>query len=195
MTDLRPPRHRSCGLGSRAPPPWPSRPGVAAARCPRSGTTLRFAVTAASFAVSAMMRMSHRRVRSMPYPAAAPLMAQMIGVSVCHMTLMGASRRSKSWRGRLEPLLPVALPSLSMRSLVSIRSRPEQKPRPAPVKTMQRVSGSLSASTILADSSLSISRLIAFSRSGRFRVMMATWPSCSTSSSSVLEGEMAMGCP
>ena len=88
------------------------------------------------------------------------------------MTLIGASLRSNSCFGRFEPFR--VLEDSSIFSLVLIKSKPEQKPLPAPVKTIQRVSGSLSASTILAESSFSMSRLIAFSLSGLFNVMMAT---------------------
>ena len=109
------------------------------------------------------------------------------------MTLIGASRRSNNWRGTVVP--GAALPGC--------RCHPDRRRRgpgrrrtlvPAPVSTMQRVSGSLLASTSLAESSLSIEPLIAFSRSGRLRVNTATRPVCSTSSSSVPRWSDRHGC-
>ena len=143
----------------------------------------RFAVTAAILAVVLAIRISQSKVRSMPYPAAAPFTAQIIGVSTLHMTLIGASRKSNSCLGRLLPPLPEPIPP----SLTSTRSRPAQKPLPDPVRMMHRISGSLFASTIFVESSFNIAVLIALSLSGLFRVMTATLPLVSIRSSSVLE--------
>ena len=67
-------------------------------------------------------------------------------------------------------------------SLNSPRSWPTQKPRPAPVKTTARTSGSR-ASFSAAASAACIAWLNAFSTSGRLSVIVITLPSLVTSTS------------
>ncbi len=56
----------------------------------------------------------------------------------------------------------------------SLRSSPEQKPLPAPVRMMARTLRSRSASRNAAENDASMPPLIALSRSGRLSVMVAT---------------------
>src|SRR5262245_10441751 len=71
---------------------------------------------------------------------------------------------------------------------VSLMSRPEQKPLPAPVNNTHRTSGSDSTSCSATVSCCSIRPVMALRRSGRLSVMHATWPSVSTRTS----GSVAM---
>ena len=67
----------------------------------------------------------------------------------------------------------------------SVRSWPTQKPRPAPVTTTARTSGSR-ASFSAAASALCIAALNALSTSGRLSVIVRTAPSLLVSTSAML---------
>ena len=98
-------------------------------------------------------------------------MAQITGVSSWCRTVVGRLRVPKCCApppGDSVPAPPMPLPSAA-----SFRSRPLQKPRPAPVMMITRTSSSVSASLSRRVSSSSISKLIAFRRSGRLSVIDA----------------------
>src|SRR5262249_55129841 len=71
--------------------------------------------------------------------------------------------------GDTTPAPPIPFPAAA-----SLRSSPLQNPRPAPVMTITRTSPSVSASESFSVNSSNISKLIAFNRSGRLSVIVAT---------------------
>ena len=102
----------------------------------------------------------------------------MIGVFISWSVIVGRSlvrlerrtRRSRSVsRRRRCPSRPSA----------SLMSSPAQNPTPAPVRIAQRTPRSRSTRSIASPSCTSIGTEIALRRCGRFRVMVATWPSTS----------------
>lgn len=74
-------------------------------------------------------------------------------------------------------------PPIPRPAAASFRSSPEQKPRPSPVRIITRTSGSLSYSLSFSPSVESIATLIAFMRSGRLSLSVATCPVFSASKS------------
>ena len=70
----------------------------------------------------------------------------------------------------------------------ALRSKPLEKPRPAPVTTTARIASSSSACVTACMSASSIAASIAFNRSGRLSVITATEPSASYSIESVIVG-------
>src|SRR5215469_750548 len=101
-------------------------------------------------------------------------MAQITGVSMRWSVTVGIS---SVLRCETPPL--ASAPPMPPPAAVSLRSSPEQKPRPSPVKTIARTSISRSYSVSFRPSAVSISTLIAFIRSGRLSLSTATCPSFS----------------
>ena len=122
---------------------------------PDSGTTPLDVKAAASFAPSVMILISHPRARSMPYPAADPLIAAIVGVSRLCKTVGGVFRRSR-FAGFLFSLVRLSVISLPL------RSRPAQKNFPVPVMTIARISSSASDSMRSCESLASIGPEIVF---------------------------------
>jgi len=132
---------------------------------PDSGTTPRLTKAAASFDDSAMMRISQPSAVSMPYPAAPPFTAQIVGLSMACKTVGGVLRRSSEVADEAE-LRPSPLRSLR-------KSRPAQNARPLPVRMTQRTSRSSFALISSRVRSFSIGPEIVFMRSGALSVMTA----------------------
>ncbi len=140
---------------------------------PLSGTIPRFANPGFNFAPDEAIRMSAPKVMSSPYPAAPPLRAQTIGVSMLYITTGGAVRRSNSTPEPTSPRTPRPLPP----AIWSVMSRPAQKTRPVPVRTTHLTDTFSSAARRCLDSSTSIVPEIVFKRSGALRLIIATCPS------------------
>src|SRR5947208_2400540 len=123
-------------------------------------------------ALSAATRTSHASASAKPPPVAGPFTAAITGFD-----------RPRSWVtsdamccwARIAAGGPP--PTSAAMSPVSLRSRPAQKPRPAPVRIATLHSRSLSTASRASCRSSTSSRLIAFSRSGRSRVrsVMPSW--------------------
>ena len=116
-------------------------------------------------AESAAMRRSQAQAKDIPAPAAGPLTAAITGFSSARIA------RTFGWyvaRSR-SPMSPGA-------SRNSPRSWPTQKPRPAPVRTTARTSGSR-ASFSAAPRASCIALLNALRTSGRLSVIVITPPS------------------
>src|SRR5215469_15957107 len=101
-------------------------------------------------------------------------MAQITGVSMRWSVTVGISSVL-----RWETPPPASAPPIPPPAAVSLRSSPEQNPRPSPVKTIARTSVSRSYSVSFRPNAVSISTLIAFIRSGRLSLRTATCPSFS----------------
>ena len=116
--------------------------------------------------------MSHATASESPAPAHTPLTAAITGFS---------SARIASTFGWYVSCSDARTSGISWNS---VRSWPAQKPRPAPVRTTARTSGS-AASFNAARSAACIARLNALSTSGRFSVIVWTLPSRVTSTSAI----------
>ncbi len=118
----------------------------------------------------AAMRTSIGSVMVMPTPTAAPLMAAITGFfdSKMRSATRPPPSRCSSIACAAGPLewskVPPPLP----------RSAPAQKARPAPVTMTARTASSASARSKASMSSYIMRAVKAFSRSGRFRVMVST---------------------
>src|SRR5437588_2043987 len=125
-------------------------------------------------AASDAMRTSHAQASDSPAPAHAPLTAAMTGFSSARMA------RTFGWYvARRLSLTSGASPN-------SFRSWPAQNPRPAPVMTTARTSGSR-ASFSASRSAPCSARLNAFITSGRLSVIVWTAPARVTSTSVIRE--------
>src|SRR5918996_1126374 len=121
-------------------------------------------------ASSAAIRMSQAAARDTPAPAATPFTAAITGFGV--ETTTGISRWYDCSRcSRMSGRSPARYADSN-----SVRSWPAQKPRPAPVTTMARASSSSRTEVNTSRSSSDIIPVIAFSLSGRFRVVVSTQP-------------------
>ena len=120
-----------------------------------------------------MMRMSQPSAVSSPYPAAEPFRAQIVGLSMAKRMVGGVLRRSRftETRSLCEPMPEPWV--------ASTRSRPAQKPRPAPVRITTRTPASALAFSRSSPSLASMGPEMAFIRSGRFSVIVATWSATS----------------
>ncbi len=112
------------------------------------------------------IRRSHTLASASPPPKAGPFTAA--------TTTAGTSRR---WTVRFDMNVCPSIPACRWRCSPgpggapwSLRSRPAQNPRPAPVRTATFTSGSAAISSRASWSSATIWKLMAFRRSGRFRV-------------------------
>src|SRR4051812_33243597 len=115
-------------------------------------------------ASGAARRTSEASASASPPPAAGPLTAAMTGWGrACSLSMIPAIR---SWVSRL-PTTPSPV-------IGSLRSRPAQKPRPAPVSTTTRTAPSPATSSSATWRSSTSSRLSALRRSGRLSVSRAT---------------------
>ena len=116
----------------------------------------------------AAIEMSQDIASPNPPPAATPLMRATVGTEQFAIARIAGLK--------ISPMLSALDPPAS-RLLAADRSAPEQKPRPAPVRTTTRTSSS--DSTRAKDSEIPLINPsdIEFRLSGRFRVTVAT-PSC-----------------
>ena len=117
------------------------------------------------------IRMSQASASDMPAPAATPFHMAMVGLGI------SCSRREHSMRLRSS-----STPSSKLRigrwpAARAFMSPPAEKPRPAPVSTMQPISGSAAAASSATCRSRIMVRPRAFSTSGRFMVSTSTPPS------------------
>ena len=124
-------------------------------------------------AVSAAMRRSHAAASERPAPAVGPLTAAITGFSSARIARMFGWYVLSS-RSRMS----------SATSRNSVRSCPAQKPRPAPVITTARTSGSAAASSASASAACSAA-LNALNTSGRFSVIVSTASSRLVSTSAI----------
>jgi hypothetical protein len=129
-----------------------------------------------NFSVSEAMRRSQASAIDMPAPARGPRTMAMVGLGIScsslEISIFSRSALALPW---------IESSANSLPSAMDLTSPPAQKPRPAPVITTQRTSGSAAKARALATSASSISPDSAFRRSGRFMVMTATPPFLSIS--------------
>ena len=139
---------------------------------PASGTSDRLTNTDVNRALSEASLMSDARAMPSPAPADTPLIAAMIG---CGISRRWGARRMVI-EGPGSGLSGSRSPPLAILAGISPTSAPEQKPRPAPVMMTARISGNSPANWSRAScNSWAIWRFRAFNRSGRCRVITATW--------------------
>ena len=125
-------------------------------------------------ALSDAILMSQASARDRPAPTAGPFTAAMVGFS-------------KFWSWRVDERMPPAAgdlatkcrPTWSAVSPSTVRSAPEQNPRPAPVMMSTLTSSSELASSRAFSSSTCMVSPMALSRSGRLSVIVATLSSLS----------------
>ena len=99
------------------------------------------------------------------------MIAPMIG---CGMLRMAGTRSANTAIAR-RAIRDIGRPAIPGGTPWSSRSRPEQKPRPAPVSTTAQVSLSAPTARIASWSGTTVSKESAFKRSGRFSVITLTW--------------------
>ena len=187
--DLRRFHARGCGAGRRRPLRTPDRcvrpprrrppRGEDQIGCTRCADEFGQRVTDADVAsgqaeldelgaeqcAAAAMRRSQAAARPSPPPTAAPLTAAITGWG--RAITFGTSPATNSWV-RMPAAGPVRVSAVGATAGCE-RSRPEQKPRPAPVRITTRLSDSASASRVSYNCD-TISMLSALSRSGLLRV-------------------------
>ena len=119
-------------------------------------------------AVSTETSRSHAHARPRPPASAWPLMRPTMGLPASDISVKSSTNRSRlRWRSRSD------MPPSKLE-----RSAPAQKTRsPAPVRTIARTSGSCRHHPNAAMRSLSIWPERGLRWSGRFSVIVATWPS------------------
>ena len=110
--------------------------------------------------VSDMMRMSDSSAKPAPCARQGPLIAAMIGLSICRMRMYRSS-------------VPMASASMSPMPIFSYRSCPAQKAVPWPVRIASQTSGLSRTSSRHSPNSLRIREVIALRASGRSKVMRA----------------------
>jgi hypothetical protein len=143
---------------------------------PLSGDRLRSMKTVLNRALVEPMRTSQASAMLMPAPAATPLMAPISGLSKWAKRLAQRPTQPSS-SSRSDWLAGVgAPPPTAARAAAPDRSAPEQNPLPAPVTIAARTASSWCAASIAVCTSSRTAAPIAFSRSGRFKVMIATGP-------------------
>jgi hypothetical protein len=136
---------------------------------PKSPLKPTFAKAVVNFALSAASRRSHASAMPNPAPAQAPLTAATVGLA------LACSRPERRWIARCRSTFRSTVQSaLAEASPIAVTSPPAQKPRPAPVTTMQPTSASSAQRSSAAIAASSIGRERAFSRSGRLSVRTAT---------------------
>lgn len=143
-----------------------------------SGTRPRRANTKPKRADSPAIRMSAGSVIVEPTPTAGPLTATMTGFTLAAIrsaTHPPPSRGAPSMVPK--SVRPPSRPAARWSNVDAppARSAPAQNPRPAPVTTTALTVSSASVTSNAAISSSAMMCVKAFSRSGRCRVMVATW--------------------
>ena len=134
---------------------------------------------------SAAIRMSAPRLRHMPPPIAGPFTAAITGWGIDRR----ASTRSDRYSMALTAMPDSPSPSIPGGMPESSRSAPAQNPRPVPVSTTTQVLLSAATVSMASRNGTTRSNDIAFMRSGRLRVIWATWGRgyvTSTSAASVM---------
>src|SRR5947209_1913400 len=137
----------------------------------------------------AQTRRSQPSVNARPPPTATPFTAAITGCGIarrCGISPAMCSCERMPAAGPESPFDTLAPP-------VSLRSRPEQNARPAPVRIATRSELSAATSSSAAWSSSTSGKLSAFSRSGRFKVISATCGRTLSSSTSAIPAPRA--CP
>ena len=141
------------------------------------------------FAAVEQILMSAARHIARPAPTHGPLTAAITGCgrsrTACGSAAIASWNRRRSMAGSFSWGIPA--PKSRM-------SRPEQKPRPAPVRTTACTESSAASFANVCFSSESMAPLMALSRSGRFSRSRAT-PACGELSSSVCHRVTDVGLP
>src|SRR6185437_10320446 len=159
---------RSPSMASSAARAKPTRDGTHSDD-PPSGTSPMLTKASEKYADSAATTRSQASARESPIPAAGPLTPAMTGLGIRRMPVISG------WYRSVRILYTSTVPPPAS-SVVSFRSAPLEKARPAPVMRIARTSGFSVTSVIASHRSAENCRLHAFIRSGRFSSTFAPGP-------------------